>query len=65
MQVPPRVFSELFKKWDEALSKGQPSITCPEGEAFCTSDLSCTEIASKVEPIALQLSGTAFSIPPK
>jgi hypothetical protein len=44
MQVPPNVFSEIFKQWDEALSNVQPHITCPEGEAFCTSDLPCKDI---------------------
>lgn len=65
MQVPPRVFSEIYKEWDDVLSKVQPRITCAEGEAFCTSDLSCNEIAKKVQPVGLVLSGTTFVIPPK
>ena len=65
MQVPPRVFNELFKEWDDALSKVQPHISCPEGEAFCTSDLPCKEIETKVPPVGIVLSGTTFILPPK
>ena len=64
MQVPPSVYQELYKEWDEALSKVQPHLTCPEGEAFCTSDLSCKDISTKVPAVGLVLSGTKFVIPP-
>lgn len=62
MQLPPRIFAEVLQQWNAA---AQGQIKCESDSAFCTSEMPCDEMAKKLKPISMQLSGVVFKMEPK
>lgn len=60
MSLPPKVFSGLQQKWQEAV----PNLDCKSDENFCTTDKLCKDIIPDLQPVGIQLSGQVFELLP-